>query len=140
MRKVYERCSDPVALIARLVEETSVLSMLPRRSSALKGYDSKQCSGDAAIGFDSYGPLRMLVGALARSRADVDRLKGHPMPPSKLNTQAESKPCERQQILHLRYLRFWVDGDPEPLRKEGPEAMAAFGGAYAVSEFGVECE
>ena len=61
MRKVYEGAAIR-SLYRQLVEDFGGFDAAAAFLGHSKGTISKQCSGDAAIGCDSYGPLEDAVG------------------------------------------------------------------------------
>jgi len=137
MRKVYEGAAIR-SLYRQLVEDFGGFDAAAAFLGHSKGTISKQCSGDAAIGCDSYGPLEDAVGRWPITRLMFDRLKGTDAA-GQVNTQADQALREAADLAPAIFALL-VDGDPEPLRKEGPEAMAALAELMRSVNSGGGCE
>lgn len=122
MRKVYEGPAVR-ALYRQLVDDFGGFDAAAALLRCSKGTISKQCSGDAAIGCDHYGPLEDAVGrksiTILMAGRDGGILGGNP-----IKTQAEQALREASDLAPAIFALL-VDGDSGPLMKEGPEALAA---------------
>ncbi|MEM5542915.1 hypothetical protein WNY61_09195 [Sulfitobacter sp. AS92] len=122
MRKVYEGAAIR-SLYRQLVEDFGGFDAAAAFLGCSKGTISKQCSGDAAIGCDSYGPLEDAVGRSPITQLMAGRLKDA-NGAGEISSQAVQALREAADLAPAIFALL-VNGDPEPLRKEGPEAMAA---------------
>ena len=122
MRKVYEGAAIR-SLYRQLVDDFGGFDAAAAFLGHSKGTISKQCAGDAAIGCDSYGPLEDAVGRKPITTLMAGR-DGGLLGATPINAQADQALREAADLAPAVFALL-VNGDPEPLRKEGPEAMAA---------------
>jgi hypothetical protein len=122
MRKVYEGAAIR-SLYRQLVEDFGGFDAAAAFLGHSKGTISKQCSGDAAIGCDSYGPLEDAVGRWSITLLMSGRLKDTDRA-GQISKQADQALREASDLAPAIFALL-IDGDAEPLRKEGPELQAA---------------
>lgn len=122
MRKVYEGAAIR-SLYRQLVEDFGGFDAAAAFLGHSKGTISKQCSGDAAIGCDSYGPLEDAVGRWPITLLMSGRLKDTDRA-GQISKQADQALREASDLAPAIFALL-INGDAEPLRKEGPELQAA---------------
>lgn len=122
MRKVYEGAAIR-SLYRQLIEDFGGFDAAAAFLGCSKGTISKQCSGDAAIGCESYGPLEDALGRAPITRLMAGRLSDADGPRA-ISSQADQALREAADLAPAIFALL-VNNDPEPLRKEGPEAIAA---------------
>ena len=122
MRKVYEGAAIR-SLYRQLVEDFGGFDAAAAFLGHSKGTISKQCSGDAAIGCDSYGPLEDAVGRWPITLLMSGRLKDTDRA-GQISKQADQALREASDLAPAIFALL-IEGDAEPLRKEGPELQAA---------------
>ncbi len=121
MRKVYEGPAIR-SLYRQLIEDFGGFDAAAAFLNHSKGTLSKQCSGDAAIGCDSYGMLEDAVGRWPITRLMSNRLKGTDGA-GHISMQAHQTLREAAD-LGPAIFDLLINADAEPLRKEGPELLA----------------
>lgn len=122
MRKVYEGAAIR-SLYRQLVEDFGGFDAAAAFLGHSKGTISKQCSGDAAIGCDSYGPLEDAVGRWPITLLMSGRLKDTDRA-GQISKQADQALREASDLAPAIFALL-IEGNAEPLRKEGPELQAA---------------
>ncbi len=122
MRKVYEGAAIR-SLYRQLVEDFGGFDAAAAFLGHSKGTISKQCSGDAAIGCDSFGPLEDAVGRWPITLLMSGRLKDTDRA-GQISKQADQALREASDLAPAIFALL-IDGNAEPLRKEGPELQAA---------------
>ena len=122
MRKVYEGAAIR-SLYRQLVEDFGGFDAAATFLGHSKGTISKQCSGDAAIGCDSYGPLEDAVGRWPITLLMHGRLKDTDRA-GQISKQADQALREASDLAPAIFALL-IEGNAEPLRKEGPELQAA---------------
>lgn len=122
MRKVYEGAAIR-SLYRQLVEDFGGFDAAAAFLGHSKGTISKQCSGDAAIGCDSYGPLEDAVGRWPITLLMAGRLKDTDRA-GQISKQADQALREASDLAPAIFALL-IEGNAEPLRKEGPELQAA---------------
>lgn len=122
MRKVYEGAAIR-SLYRQLVDDFGGFDAAAAFLGHSKGTISKQCSGDAAIGCDSYGPLEDAVGRWPITLLMSGRLKDTDRA-GQISKQADQALREASDLAPAIFALL-IHGNAEPLRKEGPELQAA---------------
>jgi hypothetical protein len=122
MRKVYEGAAIR-SLYRQLVEDFGGFDAAAAFLGHSKGTISKQCSGDAAIGCDSYGQLEDAVGRWPITLLMSGRLKDTDRA-GQISKQADQALREASDLAPAIFALL-INGDADPLRKEGPELQAA---------------
>jgi len=122
MRKVYEGPAIR-SLYRQLVEDFGGYDAAAEFLKHSKGTISKQCKGDAAIGCDSYGPLEDEVGRWPITRLMEGRIRDMDAE-GEINVKANHALREAADLTPAIF-DLVINGNAEPLRKEGPELLAA---------------
>lgn len=122
MRNVYDGPAIR-SLYRQLIEDFGGFDAAAAFLGHSKGTLSKQCSGDAAIGCDSYGMLEDAVGRWPITRLMADRLKNTDAA-GQISTKANQTLREAADLAPAIF-DLLIHGNADPLRKEGPELQAA---------------